>query len=53
MSQDARRARRAGKVVLQLYREHAPFVADAASRMGVTCEEGCSHCCKLPATTYS
>jgi Fe-S-cluster containining protein len=36
--------------VLQLYREHAPFVADAASRMGVTCEEGCSHCCKLPAT---
>lgn len=50
MSQDARRARRAGKVVLQLYKEHAPRVADAAARMGVTCKEGCSHCCKLPAT---
>ena len=50
MSQDARRARRAGKIVLQLYREHAPHVADAATRMGVTCKAGCSHCCKLPAT---
>jgi Fe-S-cluster containining protein len=50
MSQDARRARRAGKVVLQLYRDHAPIVADVASRMGVTCKKGCSHCCKLPAT---
>lgn len=50
MSQDARRARRAGKVVLQLYREHDPHVAEAAARMGVTCKEGCSHCCKLPAT---
>jgi Fe-S-cluster containining protein len=50
VSQDERRARRAGKVVLQLYREHAPYVAQAAERMGVTCKEGCSHCCKLPAT---
>ena len=51
MSQDARRAKRAGKVVLQLYREYAPTVADAVARMGVTCKEGCSHCCKLPATS--
>ena len=50
MSQDARRARRAGKVVLQIYRDHAPHVADAAKRMGVTCKEGCAHCCMLPAT---
>jgi Fe-S-cluster containining protein len=50
VSQDARRARRAGRVVLQIYREHAPLVADAAERMGVTCKKGCSHCCKLPAT---
>ena len=50
MSQDTRRAKRAGKVVLQLYKEHAPYVADAAARMGVTCKEGCSHCCMLPAT---
>ena len=50
MSQDERRAKRASKVVLQLYREYAPTVADAAERMGVTCKEGCSHCCKLPAT---
>jgi Fe-S-cluster containining protein len=50
MSQDARRARRAGKVVLQLYHEHAPIVAQVASRMGVTCKEGCAHCCMLPAT---
>ena len=50
MSQDARRAKRAGKVVLQLYREYAPQVADAASRMNVTCKEGCAHCCMLPAT---
>jgi len=50
VSQDARRAKRAGKVVLQLYREHAPLVADATKRMGVTCKAGCSHCCKLPAT---
>ena len=51
MSQDERRAKRASKVVLQLYREYAPAVADAAERMGVTCKEGCSHCCKLPATS--
>lgn len=51
MSQDARRAKRAGKVVLQLYREHAPYVAESAERLGVTCKEGCSHCCMLPATT--
>lgn len=50
MSQDARRARRAGKVVLQIYREHAPYVDQAVARMHVTCKEGCSHCCKLPAT---
>ena len=50
MSQDARRARRAGRVVLQLYRDHAPIVEDARARMGVTCKAGCSHCCKLPAT---
>lgn len=50
MSQDARRARRAGKHVLQLYREFAQPVADAAARMGVTCKEGCAHCCMLPAT---
>jgi len=50
VSQDERRAKRAGKVVLQLYRDHAPHVAEAAARMGVTCKEGCSHCCKLPAT---
>ena len=50
MSQDARRAKRAGKVVLQLYRDHAPQVADAAARMGVSCKEGCAHCCMLPAT---
>lgn len=51
MSQEVRRARRAGKVVLQLYREHAPYVAEAATRLGATCKEGCSHCCTLPATT--
>ena len=50
MSQDARRAKRAGRVVLQLYKEHAPYVTDAADRMGVTCKAGCSHCCSLPAT---
>lgn len=50
MSQDARRAKRAGRVVLQLYREHEAPVADAAARMKVTCREGCAHCCKLPAT---
>lgn len=50
MSQDARRAKRAGKVVLQIYRDHAATVADAADRMGVTCKTGCAHCCKLPAT---
>lgn len=50
MSQEARRAKRAGKVVLQLYREHAPYVAESADRLGVTCKEGCSHCCMLPAT---
>jgi Fe-S-cluster containining protein len=50
MSQDARRAKRASRVVLQLYREHAPRVAEAAAKMGVTCKEGCAHCCKLPAT---
>lgn len=50
VSQAARRARRAGKVVLQLYREYAAPVADAARRMGVTCRDGCAHCCKLPAT---
>jgi Fe-S-cluster containining protein len=50
MSQDVRRAKRAAKVVLQLYRDHAPYVAEAASRLSVTCKEGCSHCCKLPAT---
>ena len=50
MSQDERRAKRAGKVVLQLYREQAPYVAEAASRLGVTCKEGCAHCCMLPAT---
>ena len=50
MSQEKRRARNAGKVVLQLYRDYAPAVSQAAERMGVTCKEGCSHCCKLPAT---
>jgi Fe-S-cluster containining protein len=50
VSQVERRAKRAGKVVLQLYREHAPHVTEAAARLGVTCKEGCSHCCKLPAT---
>jgi Fe-S-cluster containining protein len=50
VSQDARRAKRAGKVVLQLYREHAAYVAESADRMGVTCKEGCAHCCMLPAT---
>ena len=50
MSQDARRSKRAGKVVLQLYREHAPAVADAVERMGVTCKTGCAHCCMLLAT---
>lgn len=50
MSQEVRRARRAGKVVLQLYREHTPYVAEAATRLGATCKEGCSHCCTLPAT---
>lgn len=50
MSQDARRAKRAGKVVLQLYRAHAPYVAESAERLGVTCKEGCAHCCMIPAT---
>ncbi|HSX23433.1 MAG TPA: YkgJ family cysteine cluster protein [Gaiellaceae bacterium] len=50
MSQDERRAKRAGKVVLQLYRERETFVADAAKRMGVMCSEGCAHCCMMPAT---
>ena len=50
MSQETRRAKRAGRVVLQLYRERAPHVAAAATKMGVTCKEGCAHCCMLPAT---
>ena len=51
VSQDARRARRAGKVVLQIYRESAAYVAAVAESQGVTCRTGCSHCCKLPATS--
>lgn len=50
MSQDERRARRAGKVVLQLYREHDPPAQEIATRMSVSCKEGCAHCCQLPAT---
>lgn len=50
MSQDARRAKRAGKVVLQLYREYEPYVANAIEKKGVTCKEGCAHCCMMPAT---
>ena len=50
MSQDERRAKRVGKVVLQLYRKHAATVADAAESLRVSCKEGCSHCCMLPAT---
>jgi len=50
MSQDARRAKRAGKVVLQLYRDNAAYVAEAAAQLGVTCKSGCAHCCMLPAT---
>jgi len=50
VSQEGRRAKRASKVVLQLYREHAPLVAEAVATMGVTCKEGCAHCCTLPAT---
>lgn len=50
MSQSERRARRAGKVVLQLYKQYDPLVAERAEEMGVTCKEGCAHCCMLPAT---
>lgn len=50
MSQDERRAKRAGKVVLQLYRDNASYVAESAESLGVTCKEGCAHCCMLPAT---
>jgi Fe-S-cluster containining protein len=50
MSQDARRAKRAGKIVLQLYRDNASYVADSAEQLGVTCKPGCAHCCMLPAT---
>lgn len=50
MSQQARRTRRAGRVVLELYREYEPHVARAAQARGVTCTVGCDHCCKLPAT---
>jgi Fe-S-cluster containining protein len=50
MSQDARRAKRAGKVVLQLYRDNAAYVSEAAAALGVTCKSGCAHCCMLPAT---
>lgn len=50
MSQETRRAKRAGRVVLQLYRDNASYVADAAAQLGVTCKPGCAHCCMLPAT---
>jgi Fe-S-cluster containining protein len=50
MSQETRRTRRAGRVVLELYREYDPQVAKHADRLGVTCKVGCSHCCMLPAT---
>lgn len=50
MSQDARRARRAGKAVLQLYREHDPRAKDIAVEARISCKEGCAHCCQLPAT---
>lgn len=50
MSQDARRAKRAGRVMLQLYRDNASYVAEASAVLGVTCKPGCAHCCTLPAT---
>jgi Fe-S-cluster containining protein len=50
LSQEERRARRASKVVLQLYREHDVHAKRFAENMGASCKAGCSHCCKLPAT---
>lgn len=50
MSQRARTARRAGRVVLQVYREQEPAVAAGLERFPTTCRDGCSHCCKLPAS---
>jgi Fe-S-cluster containining protein len=50
VSQGERRARRASKVVLQLYREHDAHAKRHAENMGASCKEGCAHCCKLPAT---
>jgi len=45
-------ARRAGKVVLQLYRETEGDVQRRIERWGpTTCTEGCAHCCRLMAIT--
>lgn len=42
--------RRAGRVVLSVYREQEPAVAAGVEKMGTTCTRGCTHCCKLPAS---
>lgn len=42
MSQVVRHARRAGRVVLKLYQEYEPYVANAITEMGATCKAGCS-----------
>lgn len=50
MTQDARRAKRAGRVVLEIYGKYDQKVRELARAHDVTCRVGCSHCCKLPAS---
>lgn len=50
MTQDARAAKRAGRVVLQIYGKYGDRVRELAIAKGTTCREGCSHCCRLPAS---
>lgn len=50
MSQLERRARRAGRVVLQVYQKYDQPISDHAVKRGATCRDGCSSCCLLPAT---
>lgn len=50
MSQLERKTRRAGKVILKLYESLDPIITQRTTEKGTTCREGCSSCCKLPAS---
>lgn len=50
VTQENRAAKRAGRVVLQVYAKYEDRVREFAISKGTTCRAGCSHCCKLPAS---